>query len=506
MLNHFNSKFIVFSILCSFFISLGFTLSNYIHIPINGAVDLVLNIFHFCIVALGILVLCYLLSINKYLFTILFPIVVLLSAIVSFFIYTLNLTFTTSVLDAALHNDFRTSLDVISFPFILYLLISLLISAFAIFFRLKYIKFKFKWMELSLIPIAAFAVYSVNRARNNSIFQRLPFSIYFVGNTYFSQIQSCDQPRQKIGTDATTNADSLTLVLVIGEACRADHMQLNGYERKTNPNLANLNVISYSHVYSEWTHTNASLPHFLTRSDSSNHNPAIKEQSFISIFNRCSYNTSWLANQEPAPSYLPFTKESQSIIYVNPANSVYTFNKKWLDTDIIIHLEKQLSLTSPKKFIILHTIGSHWWYNDHFTDSLAIFKPILKTKNVSPENKTEMINSYDNTIVYTDYFLSKVITRLQTLNACLIYLSDHGESLGENGKWLHAQDNDTEKYPACIIWCSEKYQNLHPKTFANIEFNKNKRWRTEFLFSSILSMADINTRIKKEKLDLTKRN
>ncbi len=498
-------KFRTYSVLCSLFISLGFTLSNYIHVPINGIFDLILNTIHFSIVGLGILVLCYLIAINKYLFAAVFPLIVLLSAAVSYFVYFQNLTFTTSIIDAALHNDIRTSMDVVSFPFILYVLISFFISVFAIIYRFKYVTFEFKKIELIVILIFALGVYTANYKRNNSVWQRLPFSLYYVSNMYLSQLQSCDQPRQKTGIDATSNADSLTIVLVIGEACRADHMQLNGYARNTNPNLEQLHVISYANVFSEWTHTNASLPHFLTRSDSANHKPAIQEQSFISIFNRCGYFTSWVANQEPAPSYMPFAKENQAIIYVNPANSVYTFNKKWLDTDILTHLRKLVTLPAQKKLIVLHTIGSHWWYNDHFTDSFAAFKPILKTKNVSSDNKTEMINSYDNTIVFTDYFLSKVIAQLQTLNACMIYLSDHGESLGEDGKWLHAQENEAEKYPACVMWFSEKYRDKYPELYTNIEENKDKRWRTEFLFSSLLSIANINTVVKKEKLDITKR-
>lgn len=503
MKSRFNSSYLAFTFGCTLFLSLGFSLANYIHIPMEGVKDLFLNFIHFLIVALGTFCLCYLLAINKYLFAILFPIVTALCAIIAYFIYSLNLTFTTSILDAALHNDLRTSIDVISLPLVLTIFFSLFIAISAVFYRIKHIRFRFKWVEILAILILFEIVYTINLKRNNSICQRLPFSVCYVGKTYLSQMKSLKQHRLSIGTDAHTSTDSLAIVLVIGEATRSDHLQLNGYWRNTNPRLSHIPVISFPHIYSEWTHTNTSLPHFLTRSDSINHNPAFCEKSFISIFNLCGFTTSWIANQEPAASYLPFVKEAQTIFYVNPANSVYIFNKKWLDSDMLSYLEKQLKSATPKKLIVMHTIGSHWWYNDHFTDCFVSFKPILKTKIIPPKDKAEIINSYDNTVVYTDYFLSKVIEKLEPISACMVYLSDHGESLGENGKWLHAQDNEAEKNPACLIWCSEKYIEKHLQMYQNIIRNKDKKWPTEFLFSSILSLAEITTGIKNNKLDIT---
>ena len=497
-------SFSFFTIFCTLLISIGFTLSNYVHIPIGNSKDVLLNIVHFGIVSLGTFALCYLLSINKFLFSIVFPLLVFVCSVIAYFNFFQNLTFTTSVLDAALHNDMRTSLDLVSFPCVLFVMISLLLAYIAVYYRFKYVAFKFKIIETIFVCISAFVALYINNVQNFTVEQRLPFSIYHVEAMYLSQLQRCDLPRQKIGVDAKSSNDSIVIVLVIGESCRADHLQLNKYKRNTNPELSKLNVISYSNIFSEWTHTNLSLPHFLTRSDSVNHKPATKELSFISIFNLCNYHTYWLANQEPAHTYMPFVKEAQSLIYVNPANSVYNFNKKWLDTDIINPMDKVLTSPTPKKFLILHTIGSHWWYNDHFTDKYALFKPILNTKAISSSNKEAMINSYDNTLVYTDLFLSQVISKLRKLNACMIYLSDHGESLGENGNWLHAQDNEPEKNPACIIWFSKKYKSRNSNVVSNVEKNKDKKWRTEFLFSSILSISDIQTKYKNDNLDITK--
>ncbi len=493
MRNKINVSFLLFVLAVTIFTGIAFTLSNYIHIPLTGLKDWVLTIGHFLIVMLGCFALYYFMAINKYLFAVVFPVVILITSIVAYYVFFQNVNLTTSILDAALHNDLRTSLDVVTLPLLVFCIGSLTISIVAVILRFKLVAYKFKLIEFIVVCLVGLSVFEVNQLRYKTVSHRLPFSIYYVSKMYVSRLQSDSKPRIAVGTDAYCTTDTVTVVLVIGEAARADHFQINGYKRATNPLLSRLPTVSYPHVYSEWTHTNPSLAHFLTRSDSVNHEPSVTECSFISIFNRCGFATTWIANQEPAPSYMPFVKEAKKLVYVNPSFSVYSYNKKWLDADDLPYLEQALNETNPRKLIIIHTIGSHWWYNDHFTDSTAIYKPILETKNIALANKDEIINSYDNTIVYTDYFLSKVISSLSTLNACMIYLSDHGESLGENGKWLHAQGNEPEKHPACVLWFSKKYISKQPITYANIVANKSRRWRTDFVFHSILSIGDINS-------------
>ncbi|HUW06954.1 MAG TPA: phosphoethanolamine transferase [Williamwhitmania sp.] len=506
MLDKINFRFLLFVFAVTIFTGFAFTLSNYIHVPVDGMKDWILTIGHFQIVMLGCFTLYYFMAINKYLFAVVFPIEVLATSIIAYFAYFQNVSLTTSILDAALHNDLRTSLDLVTLPVLLFCASSLAISIVAVIFRFKFMSYKFKLIELIAVCIIGLSVFEVNQLRYKTVSHRLPFSIYYVSKKYVGELQNDSKPRVAVDTDAYCTTDTITVVLVIGEAARADHFQLNGYKRATNPLLSKLPVVSYPHIYSEWTHTNLSLAHFLTRSDSVNHEPSITECSFISIFNHCGFATTWIANQEPAPSYTPFVKEAKKVDYVNPSFSVYNYNKKWLDADDLPHLDQALNEAAPRKLIIIHTIGSHWWYNDHFTDSTTVFKPILETKNIVSASNDEIVNSYDNTIVYTDYFLSRVINRLSSLNACMIYLSDHGESLGENGKWLHAQDNEPEKHPACVLWFSKKYINQQPKKYAYIVANKNRRWRTDFVFHSILSIGDINSNSMAKGVDITSIN
>ena len=212
MIKYNNFRFLLFVLLTTVFSCSFFTLPNYIHIPLFGFLDWAVNIVHFLIVMLGCYVLYYLLAINKFVFAVCFPLIVSISAAIAYFVIFQNVNFTTSILDSALHNDIRTSLDVITFPLILFISISSTIAIVAIVYRFRMIKYRFKWIEFVAVCVVGIFVYGVNQYRNNSIFQRLPFSIYYVSKMYSSQLQSLNKPRVEIGADANCLSDTITLV------------------------------------------------------------------------------------------------------------------------------------------------------------------------------------------------------------------------------------------------------------------------------------------------------
>jgi glucan phosphoethanolaminetransferase (alkaline phosphatase superfamily) len=183
-------------------------------------------------------------------------------------------------------------------------------------------------------------------------------------------------------------------------------------------------------------------------------------------------------------------KECDTIIYAHPEKSVYNYNE-WLDIDLLPFVAKTLEKETPKNLFILHTIGSHWYYNNHYTKQFGKFQPETKSRVINQNQPEEIINSYDNTILYTDFFLNEIIKMLENKNALMIYIADHGETLGEEGMWLHAGDNDASKNPAFIVWYSDQYKNKYPEKVNALIQNKNLRWRTDFLFHSILSGCNI---------------
>ena len=103
---------------------------------------------------------------------------------------------------------------------------------------------------------------------------------------------------------------------------------------------------------------------------------------------------------------------------------------------------------------------------------------------------------------FTDYFLNELLHLFENENAIVIYLSDHGESLGEDGYWLHANNTPAEKNPACFVWFSEKYKAKHLDYFEAVKENKNKCFGTEFLYHSILRAAGIQADVYENSLDI----
>jgi glucan phosphoethanolaminetransferase (alkaline phosphatase superfamily) len=173
-----------------------------------------------------------------------------------------------------------------------------------------------------------------------------------------------------------------------------------------------------------------------------------------------------------------------------------------VDGDLLPFYQRTLDNNAQRKFILLHTIGSHWWYNAHYTDSFEVFKPIARSRIVSSNTRVEMINAYDNTVLYTDFFVYTLIEQLREKKAILIYQSDHGEGLGEEGAWFHAADNPYVHQAACFVWMSPAYKAAHPEAYAQAQNNRLKRFRTDYLFHSLLDAAGIRSPYLKDSLSI----
>lgn len=296
-------------------------------------------------------------------------------------------------------------------------------------------------------------------------------------------------------------------------------MQLNGYNRNTTPLLAADNAtVSFAQMYSPEYVTHKSLPVILTRAKDIDDLRAWQEPSFISLLKTAGFRTAWLSNQDAltnlnrrpethgqkdgtkikgVSSYRDFMLEADTLIYANGGKSDYVYSK-WTDNSLLPFVDEELATDNPHKLLVLHTIGSHWFYNSHFTEE--VFKPVLESKTNDIDHLDALINSYDNTIVETDRFLYKLTQRLQHRNALLIYISDHGESLGEDGRFLHSGDFPELHNPACLVWVSQKYAANHPCRFEALKRNAGKPASTESIFHSVVEGADIDTPV----LDKTK--
>ena len=496
-----NVKLYALIIFLSLFYGLAFTFSDFYNSPFDNAKDFFILSLQWGVVVTATFGFLYLIIINKYIFAIVFPLLTICCGILTYMRYALQISLTPMLLDLAFVNDAGTWLENFNLLILILIIASLLFSAVCVYYRWKYITVKQPFIHAAIaISIILVTNHGILR---RPLSQRIPYVIYYSLKEYINSKNIVQDTRNTfVANDASTQTDSLTVVLVLGESLRADHLQLNGYHRNTTPLLAkDSNVISFPNIYTNPYYTHTSIPHLLTRADSISPDRAYTEESFISLFKQAGYKTYWIANQESVSTYVYFMNECDTLIYVNGGKSLYIFDK-WLDSDLLPDYKESLNDPSSKKLLILHTIGSHWWYNSHYPDSFETFKPTIKSRIVKSNTQEEMINSYDNTILYTDFVIHRFIDELREQNAILFFISDHGESLGENGYYLHGEDRPELHYPACFIWYSTAYENMFPQHIQSLKKNRNNRYLTDFLFHTILDAADIETQYKDKRLSI----
>ena len=486
-------KLLRFCFIITLLYGITFLLAEFYDNPFSSFHDFIILALQWLAIEIAIFGLIYIISINKYFFCVSFPIITVLSTIIAYYRCTLHLTLMPEVIELLLENDLRTSMDVVSWQLVLWIMLALVVSVFISMKRFRMENIPCQWLHMIVSLIIVMVPLNVGTT-NNAIVKRIPYSIFFTIAEYLDNRISVETVRQDFKGSAVCNTDSMTVVFIIGESLRASSMQVNGYERATTPLLCKeKNAVSMSNIYSDYNLTHLSIPHFMTRSDEKHPDRAYNERSFISLMKRAGYSTAWLANQESIKSFVYFIKECDRVKYVSSGKVSYIY-EKWLDTDLLPYYDEELQRPAARKLIILHTVGSHWYYNTHFTDEYEKYKPITDSKILSSNTFEQIRNSYDNSIVFSDYFWNQVINRLRNRNAVLIYLSDHGECMGEDGHFIHGSvDNEPQHLPGCFIWYSDEYARRYPQKVKSLRSNKDKRYKSYFLFHSILDAADIKS-------------
>lgn len=291
-------------------------------------------------------------------------------------------------------------------------------------------------------------------------------------------------------------------MLVVGETSRCDNWQLGGYKRPTNPMLANRDDVLFSkRAMSESNTTHKSVPMLLSMVDAMTFDYEIYEtKSLITAFKEAGFHTAYISNQRHNHSFIEFFgEEADTTIYVCEDSDKGIENAKY-DIEMIPVIDEILREEHPKQLIVIHSYGSHFNYNDRYGNQDAKFQPSDYDEAIKNE-RGKLINAYDNTIVATDRFLSECINRLDSLNngvAGLLYTSDHGEDIFDNGssRFLHASPLPTynQLHVPFLCWCSSKYRESYPKEFRAAVMNFRKDISSSRSFCpTALQMAGIRT-------------
>jgi glucan phosphoethanolaminetransferase (alkaline phosphatase superfamily) len=288
-------------------------------------------------------------------------------------------------------------------------------------------------------------------------------------------------------------------VFVIGETGRYSNYSLNGYEKETSPLLSQTNnLISYTDFFSEANITSSSLSLILTRASARNYNLSFVEKSFVDAFKEAGFKTYWIANQSGNNNFIRRISNDTDKAYFKETTFKETDN---FDEQLWVVLDKILAKDDKKALIVLHTLGSHFRYNFRYPENYEKFKPSLKGAFdyalISSKNKKLFINTYDNSILYTDFFLSNTINKIDRLKSvsAFVYVADHGENLFDTDEHIvfHGGSKYT-KYDFHVpffVWTSEKYNLQYPEKVTCLRQNKDKKLNTSHIFYSLLDMAHI---------------
>lgn len=470
-------------------IAIFITLASYVHLPFDSLKGNIVYIIHFFLLHFSLFGFIYLFSLLRKVFTILFPVLFIIASSFAFWVYTQDLTIGVGMIQAILETNIDVAIDVFSFWFILFLIV--VISSIIYFFKYfkNYEKSNIKSPMLIAATLGILTFFIVENYKFDAFKNRLPYSLYFNTIKYF------DKPKielKQVNENVFTDENDLHIILIVGESVRADHMSLNGYQRITNPLLQKQkNVVSFPNVYTPFTFTAQSVPQILTNKSINSNLTENQFTSLFSILNKANFQSKWIGNQSLENSYKNLVYSNSSRVIVDKFHSFLSFKK---EKDLVmLDYFKNYDDIIENKITTFHMIGSHWYYNSRVDSVFMKFKPIVQSKFLGSSTKESLINSYDNTILYLDYFLNELIEKLKNSkkNTILIYISDHGETLGEDGMWLHAQKHKASKNPAMLVWYSDNFEKTYPDKIENLKLRQADSLTTDFLFHSILDAGGI---------------
>lgn len=297
------------------------------------------------------------------------------------------------------------------------------------------------------------------------------------------------------------------VILVVGEAARADRFSLNGYERTTNPLLQKEDVISFANMYSCGTSTSYSVPCMFSPFSREKYSDGKGEanENLLDVLKHAGVHVLWRDNNSDSKGvalrvpYQDFRHRKNNPVCDDECRDegmlagLQTYIDDQKDGDILI---------------VLHQMGNHGpAYYKRYPAAFEKFTPVCRSNEFDECTDEEIGNAYDNALLYTDYFLARTIALLKNnsprFETAMIYLSDHGESLGEYGLYLHgmpyALAPDSQKHVAAVFWFGQGFD-IDRQSLLN---KSGRHFSQDNLFHTILGLMEVETAVYDRKLDIT---
>ena len=331
------------------------------------------------------------------------------------------------------------------------------------------------------------------------------------------QVVSAQQPFVKLGEDARKNPawqvhdrKSLT-VLVVGESARAENFGILGYDRDTTPTLdKEAGLIAFTDVHSCGTETAVSVPCMFSNMGRKDYNAskAKSQEGLLDVLKHAGLEVIWRDNQSGCKG----TCDRVTVDDVsNLKDPVLCANSECRDEILLQGLQHFIDTLDKDTVLVLHQMGSHGpEYFKRYPKEYEHFTPVCESNALNNCSRESIVNGYDNTLVYTDHVLSTLIDLLRSnqdkVDTAMLYLSDHGESLGEYNLFLHGTPYmlapEQQKHVAMLAWFSDSYQKSFSVDTHCLQLSREKPLSQDNLFHSMLGLLEVNSQVYNPELDM----
>lgn len=454
--------------------------------------------------------------------------IVIVSSMTNYFMNSYKVVIDDSMIRNMMQTNVNESLDLLSIKQLLYFLFLGLLPAYLIFkAKIEYRAFKKEIFSkiitvFASVALVVLSVFVFSRHYTSFFREHKPlrystnptYWVYSVGKYINKTFNSGPIIVKPLGEDAKIdediNAAKKIVIMVVGEAARADHFSLNGYERETNPLLKKEDIINFSNYYSCGTSTAESVPCMFSKFDRSNYSykKGITNENVLDVINHTNQvAVLWRDNNSDSKGVairLPFEN------YMSNQNNTICTEGECRDIGMLVGLDKFIEKHKDKNIlIVLHQMGNHGpAYYKRYTKDFEKYTPVCETNQLEECTQEEIKNGYDNAILYTDFFLSKTIEFLKQYDdrykTAMIYIADHGESLGEGGVYLHGlpyfMAPDAQTHVGALMWFGDKMkQEIDTKALMH---EKDKEFSQDNLFHSLLGIFKIKTSAYNPQMDM----
>jgi lipid A ethanolaminephosphotransferase len=341
--------------------------------------------------------------------------------------------------------------------------------------------------------------------------------LYGLAADSLHDVRDANAPREPIGTDARLLRVAMAgkhrvFVLVVGETARAANFGMLGYERATTPELQSLNVMAFRNVSSCGTSTEISVPCLFSEWGRADYDERRirNSEGLLDVLARAGYAVTWLDNQSGCKGVCRGANVRYEKLGADSAPDLCRGDECY-DGILVRRLQAELAAVRTDTVFVLHMMGNHGpAYFRRYPPEFRRFTPDCATAELRDCSREEVVNAYDNAILYTDHVLAGVLKTLAsqatTIDSAMLYVSDHGESLGEHGLYLHGLPYsiapDTQTHVPLITWISPGFARTESVDTNCLRGRADQALSHDNVFHSVLGLLDVQTKAYRADRDL----